>query len=456
MPCRRAVPGQVIAMFEGLTDKLQGVFRRIRGEGHISEKNIQDSLREIRMALLEADVHFQVVKTLLARVREQALGEEVLRSLKPGQQLVKIVRDALEEILGSEGAELKIPARKPAALMLVGLQGSGKTSTAAKLARRLQQQDRTPLLVPCDVYRPAAMEQLRVLADSLDLAFHEPGEERSPARIAAAAMEEAARTGFDVVLIDTAGRLHIDQELMGELEVLRETVNPFEILFVADAMTGQDAVRSAGEFHRQLPLTGVILTKMDGDARGGAALSIRHVTGLPIKFVGVGERMEDLEPFHPDRMASRILGMGDVLTLVEKAESVFEEDEARQLQKKMRSKESLNLEDFRDQLRKLRRMGPISQLLEMIPGMGGKIPVGEADEGQLQKVEAMIDSMTPAERRDPSLLNGSRRKRVARGSGSTVQDVNRLLKQFVQMRKMMKSMAGTGGKGGFRIPGMPG
>ncbi len=443
-------------MFEGLTDKLQGVFRRIRGEGHISEKNIQDSLREIRMALLEADVHFQVVKTLLARVREQALGEEVLRSLKPGQQLVKIVRDALEEVLGSEGAELKIPGRKPAALMLVGLQGSGKTSTAAKLALRLRKQDRTPLLVPCDVYRPAAIEQLRVLAGSLDLAFHEPREERNPAHMAAAAMEEAARTGFDVVLIDTAGRLHIDQELMGELEVLRETVHPFEILFVADAMTGQDAVRSAGEFHAQLPLTGAILTKMDGDARGGAALSIRHVTGLPIKFIGVGERMEDLEPFHPDRMASRILGMGDVLTLVEKAESVFEEEEARQLQKKMRSKESLNLEDFRDQLRKLRSMGPLSQLLEMIPGMGGKIPVGEADEGQLQKVEAMIDSMTPGERRDPSLLNGSRRKRVARGSGSTVQDVNRLLKQFVQMRKMMKSMAGTGGKGGFRIPGMPG
>lgn len=443
-------------MFEGLTGKLQGVFRRIRGEGHISEKNIRESLREIRMALLEADVHFQVVKTLLARVREQALGEEVLSSLKPGQQLVKIVRDALQEVLGSESVQLKIPRRKPAALMLVGLQGSGKTSTAGKLALRLREQGHTPLLVPCDVYRPAAIEQLRVLAGSKDLAFWEPGQERDPGRIAAAGMEEAARTGFDVVLIDTAGRLHIDEVLMAELEGLRKTVDPFEILFVADAMTGQDAVRSAGEFHRQLPLTGVILTKMDGDARGGAALSIRHVTGLDIKFVGVGEKMENLELFHPDRMASRILGMGDVLTLVEKAESVFDEKEALQLQKKLRSKESINLEDFRDQLRKLRSMGPLSQLLEMIPGMAGKLPAGAADEGSLKKVEVMIDSMTPGERRDPSLLNGSRRKRVARGSGSTVQDVNRLMKQFVQMRKMMKSMAGAGGKGGFRIPGMPG
>ncbi len=443
-------------MFDGLTGKLQAVFRRVRGEGRITESNMRESLREIRMALLEADVHFQVVKALLAQVRERALGEEVLRSLTPGQQLVKIVKEALEEVLGTGVEDLKVPGKRPATLMLVGLQGSGKTSTAGKLGLRLKRQGNTPLLVPCDVYRPAAIEQLRVLAESTGLGFFEPGDLRDPQAIAAAGLKEAARTGYDVVVVDTAGRLHIDETMMGELEALRTTLNPFEILFVADAMTGQDAVRSAGEFHRQLPLTGVILTKLDGDARGGAALSIRHVTGLPIKFVGMGEKMENLEQFHPERMASRILGMGDVLSLVEKAESVFEEGEAHKLEKKLRSRESLNLEDFRDQLRKLRRMGPLGQLLEMIPGLGGNIPEGAVDEKQLGRVEAMIDSMTPVERRDPSVLNGSRRRRIARGSGTTVQDVNRLLKQFVQMRKMMKNMVGAGGKGGFRLPGMPG
>jgi signal recognition particle subunit SRP54 len=439
-------------VFDGLSGKLQDVFRRIRGEGRLTESNIQRTLREIRLALLEADVHFQVVKDLIARVREQALGEEVLRSLTPGQQLVKVVHHALEEVLGEGSADLKLPGRVPAALMLVGLQGSGKTSTSGKLGLRLKGEGHAPLLVPCDVYRPAATEQLRTLARSADLGFHEPGGEGKPLAIVRGAMEEARRTGYDVLVVDTAGRLHIDEPLMEELKQLQKELTPFEVLYVADAMTGQDAVRSAGEFHRQLALTGVVLTKLDGDARGGAALSIKHVTGLPIRFAGTGEKLEDLERFHPDRMASRILGMGDVLTLVEKAEGLYEEDEARQFQKKLRSRDSLDLEDFRDQLRKLRRMGPLSQVLEMIPGLGGKVPMGDVDEGQFKQVEAIIDSMTPAERKDPSLLNGSRRRRIARGSGTTVQDVNRLLKQFVQMRKMMKTMAGAARKGGVGSP----
>ncbi|MGD8377821.1 MAG: signal recognition particle protein [Acidobacteriota bacterium] len=441
-------------MFEGLSDKLQGVFRKLRGEGHLSEANIREGLREIRLALLEADVHFQVVKDLIARVRERALGEEVLRSLTPGQQFVKVVRDGLVEVLG-EGAEpLRRPPRMPGTVMMVGLQGSGKTTTSGKLGLRLKGEGRNPLLVPCDVYRPAATDQLRTVARGAGLAFHEPEEERDPLAIARGALKAAAATGFDIVVLDTAGRLHIDEALMQELQRLQSDLQPFEVLYVADAMTGQDAVRSAGEFHRQLALSGVVLTKMDGDARGGAALSIKFVTGVPIKLVGTGEKLEDLETFHPERMASRILGMGDVLSLIERAESVYDEEESRRLQKKLRSKDSLSLADFRDQLRKLRRMGPLSQIIEMIPGLGPGVQAGDADEGELRRVEAIIDSMTPAERHDHTLLNGSRKKRIARGSGTSVQDVNRLLKQFVQMRKMMKGMAAAG-RGGRKLPGLP-
>jgi len=438
-------------MFEGLSGKLQTVFRKLRGEGTLTEANIREGLREIRLALLEADVNFQVVKDLVARVQERALGEEVLRSLSPGQQFVKVVRDALEETLASERAALKFPSRFPAALMLVGLQGSGKTSTAGKLGARLKGNGRNPLLVPCDVYRPAAIDQLRTVAAGAGLAFHEPGGERDPLRIARGAMQAAAQTGYDIAVIDTAGRLHIDAPLMEELQRLNEALQPFEVLYVADAMTGQDAVRSAGEFHRQLPLSGVILTKLDGDARGGAALSIKVVTGLAIKFVGTGEKVSDLEPFHPERMASRILGMGDVLSLIEKAEAAFDAGEAVQLQRKMEHGEGLSLEDFRDQLRKVRKMGPLGQLLEMIPGLGGKLPT-DVDDSQLKRIEAILDSMTVAERRDHSLLGGSRKKRIARGSGTSVQDVNRLLKQFVQMRRMMKTVAASGRRGARGLP----
>ena len=440
-------------MFEGLSDKLQAVFRRLRGEGHLSEADIREGLREIRLALLEADVNFQVVKDLVGRVRERALGEEVLRSLTPGQQFVKVVRDALEAVLGEGAQPIRPPARKPGALMLVGLQGSGKTTTAAKLGRRLKAQGGNPVLVPCDVYRPAATEQLRALAASAGLAVHEPGGSRDPLAIARAAMDTAARTGYDIAVLDPAGRLHVDETLMDELQRLQTKLQPFEVLYVADAMTGQDAVQSAGEFHRRLALTGVVLTKLDGDARGGAALSIKFVTGVPIKLVGTGEKIEDLETFHPDRMASRILGMGDVLSLIEKAESVFEEEEAVRLQKKLRGKESLTLEDFRDQLQKLRKMGPLSQVLEMIPGVGSQMAGADLDDGELRRVEAIIGSMTATERRDHTLLSGSRKRRIARGSGTSVQDVNRLLKQFVQMRKMMKGMAAaTRGRKGLRPP----
>jgi signal recognition particle subunit SRP54 len=440
-------------MFEGLSERLQAVFRRLKGEGHLTEANIRDSVREIRLALLEADVNFQVVKELVERVRERALGEEVLRSLSPGQQFVKVVRDALEETLGGGAEPLRSPRRKPGALMLVGLQGSGKTTTAAKIGARLKEQGRSPLLVPCDVNRPAAADQLRTVARSAGLAFHEPGAGRDALAIARQAMAAAAGSGHDVAILDTAGRLHVDEDLMEELCRLEADLQPFEVLYVADAMTGQDAVRSAGEFHRRLSLTGVVLTKLDGDARGGAALSIKHVTGLPIKLVGTGERVQDLEPFHADRMASRLLGMGDVLSLIERAESALEAEEAQRLEKKLRSRESLSLEDFRDQLRGLRRMGPLGQILEMIPGLGPQIAGSGVEEADLKRVEAILDSMTPGERRDHSLLNGSRKRRIARGSGTSVPEINRLLKQFVQMRKMMKMMAGAGRAGrGLRPP----
>ena len=433
-------------MFENLSERLQGTFQKLRGQGTISESSLNDSLREVRMALLEADVHLRVVKDLLAGVREQALGQDVLKGLNPGQQVVKIVRDQLLSMLGGEKVEgVRFAGKPPTVIMMVGLQGSGKTTTTAKLGLWLKKQGRYPYLVPADIYRPAAIEQLIRVGTSVDLKVHEHDGSRQPLEIAQEAVRHAKRSGFDTVLIDTAGRLHIDEMLMDELRGLKAEFDPQEILFVADSMTGQDAVRSAGEFHEVLAATGVVLTKMDGDARGGAALSIRHVTGLPIKFAGTGEKPEDFELFHPDRMVGRILGMGDVLGLIERAEGAIDEKEAKQLEEKLR-KNDFTLEDFRGQIRMIKRMGPLSGLVNMLPGMG-HIKEGDLDNKALTRALAVVDSMTPQERRLPRILNGSRKRRIARGSGQSVTEINRLLKQFAQMKRMMKQMKGQMGKG---------
>jgi signal recognition particle subunit SRP54 len=442
-------------VFDNLSERLQGALKKIRGQGRINEAILRDSLREVRMALLEADVHVSVVKALLDAVREQALQEEVLRSLSPGQQVVKIVRDELALLLGTEGAaDLRYSSKLPSVVLLVGLQGSGKTTTTAKLGSWLKKAGRYPFLVPVDVYRPAAIEQLVRVGSQAGLRVYEHAGDRTPLEIARDGIAEARRSGFDTVLIDTAGRLHVDQELMDELRGLKAELDPSEILFVADSMTGQDAVRSAGEFHAALDTTGVILTKLDGDARGGAALSIRHVTGVPIKFAGTGEKTEDFEPFHPDRMVGRILGMGDVLGLIEKAEETFDEEEARQLERKIR-KNAFTLEDFRSQLKMIRRMGPLSGIVSMLPGMS-HIRESDLDSKALGRALAVVDSMTPGERNNPRILNGSRKKRIARGSGQRVQEINRLLKQFAQMKRMMKAMKGAtkgGGRGRLPFPG---
>ncbi len=437
-------------MFEGLSDRLQGVFKKLRGQGRVTEAVLKEVLREIRMALLEADVHVSVVKALLDGVREKALGEEVLGSLTPGQQVVKIVRDELERVLGEgDPGRLRLASRPPTVVLLVGLQGSGKTTTAAKLGLWLKKSGRYPYLVPADVYRPAAIEQLVRYGGSAGLKVHEHDGSRKPLEIVEEGLAHARRSGFDTVLVDTAGRLHIDDELMEELRGLKERFSPTEILFVADAMTGQDAVRSAGEFHRALELTGVVLTKLDGDARGGAALSIRHVTGVPVRFVGTGEKPSEFELFHPDRLAGRILGMGDVLGLIEKAEDAVDQVEAAELEKKIR-KNQLTLADFRDQLKMLRRMGPLSSVVSMRPGMGA-VREADLDTGAITRIVAIIDSMTPRERVYPQVLNGSRKRRIARGSGQSVQEINRLIRQFAQVRKMMKKLQGAGrGKGGRR------
>jgi len=442
-------------MFDTLTERLRGVFDTLRGQSRINEEVLEKTLREIRMALLEADVNVGVVRALLDGVRAKALGEEVLKSLTPGQQVVKIVRDELENVMGaSEAARLQFKAQPPTIILLVGLQGSGKTTTTSKLGLWLKKAGKFPYLVPVDVYRPAAIEQLVRVGASAGLKVHAHDGSSTPLAIAKAALDEARLRGYDPVLIDTAGRLHIDDTLMDELRELRAALNPSEILYVADAMTGQDAVRSAGEFHKALALTGVILTKMDGDARGGAALSIRHVTSVPIKFVGTGERPNEFEPFHPDRMVGRILGMGDLLGLIEKAEEAVDVAQAMALEKRIRKNE-FTLQDFRDQIRTLQKMGPLSGVLGMLPGMGALKGVN-LDDGAFKGVLALIDSMTPAERNRPEILNGSRKKRVAHGSGRSVPELNKLLKQFAQMRKMMKQVqaAGGGGKGGkgFRLP----
>src|SRR4249920_595744 len=433
-------------MFESLTDKLELTFKKLRGQGKITEKNIDDALREVRLALLEADVHIGVVKNFLESVKTKSLGQEVLQSLTPEQQFIKIVRDELINLLGGEYHELDLKTAPPVVIMLVGLQGSGKTTTLAKLAKHLKKEKkRSPYLVPADIYRPAAIDQLKILGRELELPVHDSDPGVSPVLLCQQALDEAKRRFCDVLLIDTAGRLHIDEELMQELSSIKDAVKPHHILFVADAMTGQDAVNQALGFDNKLGLTGIILTKLDGDARGGAALSIRQMVGKPIVFSGVGEKLEALDVFYPDRLASRILGMGDVLSLIDKVQQNVEEKEAEKLQKAF-LKQQFTLEDFQTQLQQIKRMGSMGSLLEMIPG--GKKLASQVDaeqaESELKRVDAIINSMTPQERRDPAILNGSRRRRIAGGSGTTVTDVNRLMKQFMEMKKMMQRVSKLG------------
>ncbi|MFC1735614.1 signal recognition particle protein [Candidatus Hydrogenedentota bacterium] len=425
-------------MFENLTDKLQVTFKKLRGQGKLSEKNMDEGLREVRMSLLEADVNFRVVKDFIKRVKQEAVGRHVFDSVSPSQQIIKIVHDQLVELMGTKAEGLKLSSTPPTVIMLVGLQGAGKTTLAGKLASHLVKTGRRPMLVGADIYRPAGIKQLQVLSESLSLPFFSLGPLADPVDICKKGAAEAAKESRDIVILDTAGRLHIDDKLMGELCRIRDAVKPNEILLVADAMTGQDAVAAAEGFYKALDITGVVLTKLDGDARGGAALSIRAVTGCPIKFVSVGEKLDSLEVFHPERLASRILGMGDVVTLVEKAQEVFDEKKAVEWEDKLR-KSQFTLEDFLDNLRQMKKMGSMQDLMGMIPGMGSMKNM-QVDEGELARVEAMISSMTLQERRHPKIINGSRRKRVAKGSGNRVQDVNRMLKQFGQAQKMMKQL----------------
>ncbi len=441
---------QGITMFENLSDKLDSVFRKLKGHGKLSEKNIEEGLKEVRMALLEADVHYRVAKKFIADVKERALGQEVLASLTPGQQVVKIVNDELTELMGSSHEDLNLSGPAPVSLMLVGLQGSGKTTTAGKLAVFLRNKGRKPFLVPADVYRPAAIDQLQKLGAQLDVPVFSSSVDMDPVQICREAKTAAHQQDCDTLLLDTAGRLHVDEELMDELSRISQEVKPSDILLVADAMTGQDAVNIAKSFNELLDIGGVVLTKMDGDARGGAALSIKTITGKPIKFIGVGEKLNELEPFHPDRLASSILGMGDVLTLIEKAQDAVDEKKAAELEKKLR-KSQFTLEDFRDQMVQIRKMGSLGDILKMIPGMGKmkQLKNLDVDEKEFVRIEAIIDSMTPHERQQHTIINGSRRRRIAKGSGTRVQDVNRLLKNYAQMLKMLKKM----NKGGMR--GMP-
>jgi len=435
-----------IIMFDSLTDKLNGVFKQLKGHGKLSEKNIEQGLKQVRMALLEADVHFRVVKKFIDDTKKRALGQEVMASLTPGQQVVKIVNEELTRLMGEHHEELGLKGTQPVALMLVGLQGSGKTTTAGKLCVYLRNMGKRPYLVPADVYRPAAIEQLQKLGSQLDVPVFASRTDMDPVGICKAARTLAHHQGCDVMLLDTAGRLHVDEALMDELRRIKTAVNPSDILFVADAMTGQDAVNSAKAFNDALDVGGVVLSKMDGDARGGAGISIKSVTGKPIKFIGVGEKSEDLEAFHPERMASRILGMGDVLTMIEKAQSVVDEEKAIELEKKLR-KSQFTLEDFRDQMVQIRKMGSLTDLLGMIPGIGRKqLKKLNVDDRELIKIEAMINSMTPGERRKYAIINGSRRKRIAKGSGTSIQEVNKLLKNYAQVMKMMKKL----NKGGMR------
>jgi signal recognition particle subunit SRP54 len=437
-------------MFNTLSEKLDAVFKKLRGRGRLSEEDVQVAMREVRLALLEADVNFKVVKDFIAAVRERAVGQDVLQSLTPGQQVIRVVRDELALLMGTgEENRLDLAARPPVGIMLCGLQGAGKTTTCGKLALKLRKEKRSPLLVPADVYRPAAIEQLQIIGRQLDIPVYASRSDQNPVAICRDAQAFADRNGYDTLILDTAGRLHIDDALMQELERIKAAVDPREILLVADAMTGQDAVNVATAFNERLGLTGVILTKLDGDARGGAALSIRAVTGKPIKLVGIGEKLDALETFHPERMAQRILGMGDVLSLIEKAEATIDRDQAAEMAQQLR-KEGFTLETFRDQLKAIKKMGSMESILGMIPGAGKALKQmqgAQLPEKELQRIEAIINSMTLQERRDHRVINGSRRLRIARGSGTRVQDVNQLLKQFTEMQGMMKRMQKLGPKG---------
>jgi signal recognition particle subunit SRP54 len=433
-------------MFDSLSDKFQKIFKHLRGQGKLTEENIREALREVRMALLEADVHYKVAKDFVSGIASRVVGHEVMDSLTPGQQVIKIVNEALTDLMGGAAEPLRLLGRPPVSIMLVGLQGSGKTTTAAKLARKLFEEKRRPCLVPADVYRPAAIDQLMTLGNQLKLPVYPSTGSQRPEEIAMESIRFATQHNCDTLLVDTAGRLHIDSELMAELTRLKEILQPVELLLVADSMTGQDAVKIAGTFHEILGITGVILTKLDGDARGGAALSIRAVTNCPIKFIGVGEKLDALEVFHPDRMSSRILGMGDVLSLIEKAQEAFDDKQAQEMARKFRE-DSFSLEDFRNQLRQIRKLGSFEQILSMLPGMGmlKELKKMQVDEKEFVRMEAIINSMTKVERRNIDIINASRRRRIANGSGTTVQDVNRLLKSYDEARRMMRQVVGGGG-----------
>jgi signal recognition particle subunit SRP54 len=454
-------------MFENLSEKLQRAFKNLRGQGKLTEENIGEALREIRLALLEADVNVKVVKQFIDEVKAKALGTEVMTALSPAEQIVKLVRDEMVEILGKDTAKLKFASQPPTVVLMAGLQGSGKTTTTGKLAAWLKKGGHRPMLVSVDVYRPAARQQLKIVADAIPAHIYEgkvEGEANTATveRLAKEARREAVNNGCDVLIVDTAGRLHIDDQLMEEMQSLKKLLNPAEILFVADSMTGQDAVKSADEFHKKLTLTGVVLTKMDGDARGGAALSIRNVTGQPIKFIGIGEKYDALEPFHPDRIVGRILGMGDILSLIERAEETMDRKKSEEFAKKALGGDGFSLEDFRDQLRQVKKMGSLQSIVKMLPNVGPFQGLQKAsdniDEKQLVRTEAIINSMTSHEREHHEVINGSRRKRIARGSGTSVQEVNQLLRQYAQMRKMFKSMSKSGFMqkrlAGIKLPGM--
>ena len=444
--------------FEGLSEKLNAVFKRLKGRGVLTEADDKEAMREVKMALLEADVSYKVVKDFIGKVTERAVGTDVLASLTPAQQVIKIVNEELIALMGNENARINYPSKPPCIIMMVGLQGSGKTTHAAKLAKYFKDQGKRPLLAACDVYRPAAINQLQVVGEKAGVKVFEMGQ-INPVTIAKEAVKHAADHGNEVVILDTAGRLHIDEQLMDELKSIKEETNPHEIMLVVDAMTGQDAVNVAKAFDDALGITGVLMSKLDSDTRGGAALSVLAVTGKPIKFVGTGEKLDDFEQFHPQRMASRILGMGDMLTLIERAQSTIDEDEAQRLANKLKEEKGFDMNDLLEQMKQIKKMGPIKQIVGMLPGVGDKLKDVDIDDRQLLRIEAMITSMTPAERAKPSIINPNRKKRIAAGSGNTVADVNRLLRQFEEMQKMMKQLGvmgknGKGRKNRLRMPGM--
>ena len=442
-------------MFQNLTEKLANAFKKFRNKGKLTEADVKEGMREVKLALLEADVNFKVVKEFIKSVTERAVGSDVLESLLPAQQIVKIVNEELIKLMGSETPKINISPKPPTVIMMVGLQGAGKTTHTGKIANLYKQKSKNPLLVACDVYRPAAVDQLKIVGESVKVPVFSMGTKISPVEIAKAGIEHAKKNGHDMVLIDTAGRLHIDEDLMNELVNIKNAVNPTEILLVVDAMTGQDAVNVAKSFNDLLDITGVVMTKMDGDTRGGAALSVKYITGKPIKFIGTGEKLNAIEIFHPDRMASRILGMGDILSLIEKAEAAFDAKNAQEMERKLRE-QTFTLDDFLDQMKQVKKMGNLEQLMGMMPGVKpGALKNAEIDEKQMGRIEAIILSMTKAERTKPEIINGSRRKRIAKGSGTSVEEVNRLLKQFDQMKKMMKQLTGMGKRrmfGGMKLP----